>query len=48
MRASMINKILFFQYRLGEVVGRKEASRIYTILERSFTTTLEGREVYHD
>jgi len=43
----VINKILSFQYRLGKLVGRRKASRICTVLERTFTT-LFGREVYDD
>jgi len=47
MRSFIINKILSFQYRLGKVIGRKEASRVCHILDRSFTT-LFGRDVYDD
>ena len=47
MRSLVINKILSFQYRLGKIVGRRKASRICTVLERTFTA-LFGREVYDD
>jgi hypothetical protein len=43
----MINKIMSFQYRLGKIIGRRKASHICTILERTFTA-LFGREVYDD
>jgi hypothetical protein len=45
MRSFLINKILSFQYRLGKLVGRRSATRICGVIERSFTT-LFGREVY--
>ncbi len=45
MRSLMINKILSFQYRLGRVIGRKWASRICIVLEKTFTAIF-GREVY--
>jgi hypothetical protein len=47
VRSLVINKILSFQYRLGKIIGRRKASRLCTILERSFTA-LFGREVYDD
>jgi hypothetical protein len=47
MRSFIVNKILSFQYRLGKLIGRKEASRVCILLDRSFTT-LFGREVYDD
>ncbi len=47
VRSLVINKILSFQYRLGKMIGRKNASRICMILERTFTV-LFGREVYDD
>ena len=45
MRSLVINKILSFQYRLGKLVGRRKATRICSVMERSFTA-LFGREVY--
>jgi len=45
VRSLVINKILSFQYRLGKIIGRRKASRICNVLERTFTT-LFGREVY--
>jgi len=45
MRTFLISKILSFQYHLGKLVGRRNASRICGVIERSFTT-LFGREVY--
>jgi hypothetical protein len=47
MRSFVINKILSFQYHLGKLIGRKEASRVCNILDRSFTT-LFGRDMYDD
>jgi len=47
VRSVIINKILSFQYRLGKIIGRRKASRICTVLERTFTA-LFGREVYDD
>ena len=47
MRSLVINKILSFQYRLGKMIGRRKASRICMILERTFTAFF-GREVYDD
>jgi len=43
----VINKILSFQYRLGKLIGRRKASPVCTILERTFTAVF-GREVYDD
>jgi hypothetical protein len=45
VRSVVINKILSFQYRLRKIIGRRKASRICTVLERTFTA-LFGREVY--
>ena len=47
MRSLVINKILSFQYRLGKLIGRRKASLVCTVLERTFTI-LFGREVYDD
>ena len=47
MRSFIINKILSFQYHLGKLIGRRDASRVCIVLDRSFTT-LFGREVYDD
>jgi len=47
VRSLVINKILSFQYRLGKIIGRRKASRVCAILERTFTA-LFGREVYDD
>jgi hypothetical protein len=47
VRSLVINKILSFQYRLGKTIGRRKASRICRVLERTFTA-LFGREVYDD
>jgi hypothetical protein len=45
MRSLVINKILSFQYRLGKVLGRRKASGIGSVIERSFTALFE-RDVY--
>jgi len=45
MRSLVINKILSFQYRFGKLVGRRNARRICSVIERSFTVLFE-REVY--
>jgi len=45
MRSLAINKIPSFQYRFGKLVGRRNASGICSVIERSFTALL-GREVY--
>jgi len=45
VRSWFINKILSFQYRLGKIIGRKRASQICIIIDRTFTAVF-GREVY--
>jgi len=45
MRSLVINKILSFQYRLGKIIGRRGASRICIVLDRTFTAAF-GEEVY--
>jgi len=47
MRSTIVNKILSFQYRLRKVIGKREANRICTVLEKTFTA-LFGREIYDD
>jgi hypothetical protein len=46
MRSWVINKILSIQYRLGKLIGKREATRICIVLEKTFTD-LFGREVYN-
>jgi hypothetical protein len=41
MRSTIINKILSFQYRLGNLIGRKQARGICILLERTFTNLFE-------
>ena len=47
VRSTIINKILSFQYRLGQLIGRKRAGHICIYIEKAFTN-LFGREVYCD
>jgi len=47
MRSQVINKILSFQCRLGKLIGKRKASRICTILERTFAAFF-GSEVHDD
>jgi hypothetical protein len=44
VRSTIINKILSFQYRLGKLIGRRNAAHICIFIERTFTN-LFGREV---
>jgi hypothetical protein len=45
VRSTIINKILSFQYRLGKLIGRKNAAQICILIEGTFTNIF-GREVY--